>query len=168
MNKTLKLAFTAALLAGLALAGAAQATSVMVEKNHTLRIALSAPAGSVIVANPDIADVNVIDSRTVYIIGRGFGSSSVTITGRDGHALFDGTVMVTSAQTGAITVYKGLKPTLMVCSNVCISEDADAATALPPGAPGGIAQIGPTVGQGAASVGGVMGAAGGATAMQVQ
>jgi len=118
---------TALVLAGLAVtafAGSALAEQrVVVEKNHTLRVALSAPAGSVIVGNPEIADVNVVDSRTIYIVGRGFGSSAVTVTGRDGKALFDGEVVVSGARQGSITVYKGLKPSLMVCANVCIAQD---------------------------------------------
>jgi hypothetical protein len=30
---------------------------------------------------------------------------------------------VTAPQRGAITVYKGLKPSLTVCNNVCIAEE---------------------------------------------
>jgi Flp pilus assembly secretin CpaC len=118
---------TTLVLAGLALTAFAcpafAEQRVVVEKNHTLRVALSAPAGSVIVGNPEIADVNVVDSRTIYIVGRGFGSSAVTVTGRDGKALFDGEVVVSGARQGAITVYKGLKPSLMVCANVCVAQD---------------------------------------------
>ena len=121
-----KAALALAVLTLTALAGQASAEQrVVVEKNHTLRVALSAPAGSVIVGNPEIADVNIVDSRTIYIVGRGFGSSAVTVTGRDGKALFDGEVVVSGARQGAITVYKGLKPSLMVCANVCISQDMD-------------------------------------------
>lgn len=101
---------------------------VTVEKNHTLRVTLVAPAGTVVVGNPDIADVTVVDSRTLYIVGKGFGSSAVTVAGRDGRSLFDGEVTVTAPQRGAITVYKGLKPSLMVCTNVCISEDPSPTT----------------------------------------
>ncbi len=119
-----KAALAFAALALVAFAGQASAEQrVVVEKNHTLRVTLSAAAGSVIVGNPDIADVNIVDSRTIYIVGRGFGSSAVTVTGRDGKALFDGEVVVSGARQGAITVYKGLKPSLMVCANVCISQD---------------------------------------------
>ena len=126
MIKTMKFSLMAALVPVLALAAfAAQAgQGVIVAKNHTLRVTLAAPAGSVIVGNPDIADVSVVDSRTVYIVGKGFGSSGVSITGRDGRVLFDGQVTVTSAQVGAITVYKGLKPSTMVCSNICLTDDS--------------------------------------------
>lgn len=123
--------FTASLVPGLAVAG----QRVAVEKNHTLRVTLSASAGSVVVGNPDIADVTVIDSRTIYIVGKGFGSSAVNVTGRDGRSLFDGEVTVTAPQRGAITVYKGLTPSLLVCSNVCVAEDVTATTAAGAAAP---------------------------------
>jgi Flp pilus assembly secretin CpaC len=114
-----------AVVAGFTASAACAGQRLVVEKNHTVRVTLNAPASSVIVGNPEIADVNVIDSRTVYILGKGFGNSSVTITGRDGRALFDGEVAVTAVRQGAITVYKGLKPSLMVCTNVCIAEDVN-------------------------------------------
>lgn len=114
---------------------------LVVEKNHTARIALSSPAASVIVGNPEIADVNIVDSRTVYILGKGFGNSSVTITDRNGRAIFDAEIAVTAVHSGAITVYKGLKPSLMICSNVCVSEDVNSGNTSPANAPGVSAPI---------------------------
>ena len=111
--------------AGFTASAACAGQRLVVEKNHTVRVSLSAPASSVIVGNPEIADVNVVDSRTVYILGKGFGNSSVTITGRDGRALFEGEVAVTAVRQGSITVYKGLKPSLVVCTNVCVAEDVN-------------------------------------------
>ena len=111
--------------------GASAAQRLVVEKNHSARISLNGAAGSVIVANPAIADVNIIDSRTVYIVGKGFGNSSVIITDQIGRPLFDGEVVVTASQKGAITVYKGLTPSLMVCSTTCTSEEASTGNASP-------------------------------------
>lgn len=122
----------ALMTASLAVAG----ERLVVEKNHTARIALSSAAASVIVGNPEIADVNIVDSHTVYIMGKGFGNSSVTITDRNGRAIFDGEVSVTAVHSGAITVYKGLKPSLMICSNVCVSEDVNNGNTSPGSAPG--------------------------------
>lgn len=116
---------TAGALSLLAASAAVAGQRTVIEKNHVMRVTLSAPAGSVIVGNPDIADVNIVDSRTIYILGKGFGSSAVTVTGRDGRALFDGEVVVTAPQKGGITVYKGLKPSLMVCSNVCVDDQSE-------------------------------------------
>ncbi len=107
----------------LGLAASAQAGGLAIEKNHTLRIALPASAAAVIVGNPDIADVNIVDSRTIYIVGKNFGSSAVTVTGRDGKPLFDSEIVVGTQRSGAVTVYKGLTPTTLVCSTVCTSAD---------------------------------------------
>lgn len=170
MNMKLTLISAAASLLCLAATHALAGQQLVVEKNHVARISLPAAAGSVIVGNPDIADVNVVDSHTVYVIGKGFGSSAVTVTGRDGRPLYDGEVVVTAAQKGAITVYKGLKPTLMVCSNICISQDADSSNTTPaatPVTPAGMMSMAP-VGQGAGAAGNTIGALGGGTAMQVQ
>ncbi len=103
--------------------------TMVVEKNHSTRVSLGAPAASVIVANPEIADVQVIDSRTIYIVGKGFGSSGVTVTDHSGRAIFDGEILVTAAQHGGITVYKGLTPSLMVCSNICTAQEVTGNTA---------------------------------------
>jgi Flp pilus assembly secretin CpaC len=111
--------------AGAALAG----KGLTVEKNHTARIMLSAPAGSVIVGNPAIADVTVVDSRTVYIVGKGYGRSAVTITDNNGRAIWDGNVTVGSPARGSVTIFKGMKPTTLVCSNVCVEQSNDDAAA---------------------------------------
>ena len=136
MKKTMKVSLLATVAVLVAATAAHAGQNVTVEKNHTLRVTLAAPAGSVVVGNPDIADVTVIDSRTLYIVGKGFGSSGINVTGRDGRSLFDGEISVTAPQKGAITVYKGLKPSLMVCSNVCVAEDVTSSNttmAPPPG-----------------------------------
>jgi Flp pilus assembly secretin CpaC len=132
------LLLTITIAAGAIAAGAAQAgQSVTVEKNHMVRVALRGSAGSVIVGNPDIADVNVVDSHTIYIIGKGFGSSAVTVTDAAGRSLFDGEVVVTGAQRGGVTVYHGLKASSVVCSNVCISADDAASAGVASGAASG-------------------------------
>ncbi len=171
LSRTLGPGFALASVLALASAPALAGQPLIVEKNHMTRVTLASPAGSVIVGNPDIADVNVVDSHTIYILGKGFGNSAVTITGRDGRPLYDAEVVVTAAQKGAITVYKGLKPSLMVCSNICIAEDPSTsnvsdASAAP--VPNGMVSMAPTLSQGASAAGDAFGSAGGASAMQVQ
>ena len=118
ISKALKIA--AAGLALMALASQAVASDrVTVERNGMVRVGLNASAGSVIVANPGIADVNVVDSRTIYIIGRGYGSSAVTILDHAGHPIFEGQVLVTAGQHNAVMMYKGSTPSVMDCSSVC-------------------------------------------------
>ncbi len=119
ISKAVKIAAVAG-VALLALVGQVEAAQQLtVSRNGLLRVALPASAASVIVANPEIADVNVVDSHTVYVIGRGYGSSAVTVLDRGGHPIFEGQVMVTAGQHDAVTLYKGTKASVMVCSNIC-------------------------------------------------
>lgn len=116
-------------------AGAAEAASrIVIEKNHSARVVLPASAGSVVVGNPDIADVTVVDSRTLYIIGKGFGRSSVSVTDGAGRNIFDADVMVGTPVEGGVTVYKGLKSTTLICGRTCI-EQTDGMQTSPSSAP---------------------------------
>ena len=167
ISKALKIAATGLVL--MALAGQAGASDrVTVERNGMVRVGLTASAGSVIVANPAIADVNVVDSRTIYIIGRGYGSSAVTILDHAGHPIFEGQVLVTAGQHNAVMMYKGSTASVMDCSNVCqpaaaaTSDNSDsnalttlfkaAAAAKPAAAPAAPAAPGPAVANAAAAV----------------
>ena len=60
----------AALLAGPGLA-IAQSSRISVEIDQAQRVLGSGPAGSVIVGNPEIADVTVVDANTLYNPGMG-------------------------------------------------------------------------------------------------
>lgn len=136
ISKAVKIAAVAG-VALLAFVGQAYATQQLtVSRNGMLRVALPTSASSVIVANPEIADVNVVDSHTVYVIGRGYGSSAVTVLDRGGRPIFEGQVMVTAGQHDAVTMYKGSHPTVMVCSNVCQpTEERDSLAQASPSAP---------------------------------
>lgn len=101
---------------------------LVVEKNHSARIALKSQAGAIIVGNPQIADATVVDTTTVYIVGRGFGSSSITIVDRMGRQLYDGTIVVTAPSQGSVTLYKGKEQNLMVCNQICVNQVTTADT----------------------------------------
>jgi Flp pilus assembly secretin CpaC len=95
-------------------------SQITVEKDQSLRISLKAPAGNIIVANPRIADVTVVDSRTLYIIGRGVGTSGITITDASGRTLWDASVLVSLTRANAVTLYRGTQSVINVCMNTCV------------------------------------------------
>ena len=57
--------------------GTAQTGSLNIEIDQAQRVQLRGPAGSVIVGNPAIADVTVVDSNTLYITGKGYGVTEI-------------------------------------------------------------------------------------------
>lgn len=111
-------------LALLALAAApsqalAQARPLNVEIDHATRVQLRAPAGSVIVANPKIADVTVVDANTLFITGKGYGVTEVIAVDALGRPLFQSQVVVSAGSTGSVRVWRGPQATEMACGSSC-------------------------------------------------
>jgi Flp pilus assembly secretin CpaC len=104
-----------ALIASHASAGAA----VEVTKDSSLRVGLAGSANAVVVSNPNIADVTVVDSRTVFILGRGLGTTSITITDAMGRSIWDADVTVTLGKAALVNLYRGTTPTQLVCKDSC-------------------------------------------------
>lgn len=96
---------------------AAPRTSVAIDQ--TARVNLKGSAASVIVGNPSVADVTVVDERTLYLSGRGYGITEVVVLDPLGRTIWQGEVVVTAPTAGAVTVYRGAHATDMACANAC-------------------------------------------------
>lgn len=125
-----------AALAGTALmmaASAAQAQSMNVEIDRSARISLRGSAASVIVGNPAIADVTVVDASTLFVTGKGYGVTEVVAIDAIGRTLYQGEVVVTGGSTGAVRVWRGAQATEMACAASCSPSihNATAAGAAP-------------------------------------
>ena len=119
-TKRLLLALGAtALLAGPGLA-VAQSGRISVEIDQAQRIQLRGPAGSVIVGNPEIADVTVVDANTLYITGKGYGVTEVVAVDPVGRTVFQSQVVVTAGDgAGRVRVWRGAQSTEMACASSC-------------------------------------------------
>ncbi len=106
-------------MAGDAEAQDGRSRAIAVEIDHSLRVQLRGSAASVIVGNPAIADVTIVDSGTLYITGRGYGVSQVTAVDSIGRTLFQGEVVVTAPTTGHVRVWRGASSTDMACASTC-------------------------------------------------
>ena len=110
----------------LALAATAVATTALaqsrplnVEIDRSQRVALRGAAASVIVGNPAIADVTVVDANTLYIVGKGYGVTEVVAVDAIGRPLFQSQVVVTGGSTGSVRVWRGAQATEMACGTSC-------------------------------------------------
>lgn len=98
----------------------AQSASLNVEIDQAARVQLRAPAGSVIVGNPQIADVTVVDSNTLYITGKGYGVTEVVAVDAIGRTVFQSQVVVSAgAGAGRVRVWRGGQATEMACGLSC-------------------------------------------------
>lgn len=101
----------------LALAGPGAGVSVHIDE--AVPVALSAQAGQVVVANPSIADVTLTDRRHLMILGRGYGRTSVTVLDGVGRRIFDATINVAPAETGRVSLFRGVEVYNYACGPRC-------------------------------------------------
>lgn len=103
---------------GVALAGPALANvSVRLDQNAIMD--LKAPAGTVLIGDPGVVDINLITPRKIAILGRGYGSTNVIITDRMGKVIFQQVVEVSRANSNRVSVYRGASVANFTCSPTC-------------------------------------------------
>ncbi len=114
--RRLSLAFAAVF----AFAGAAaHAENLSVAAGQAVRIGLSGPVRDVVVGDPTVADVSVVNERTLVVMGKRAGMTTVLAFDAAGRPLSDRQVMVSDA-AGAITVYRGVTaPANYACGEQC-------------------------------------------------
>jgi hypothetical protein len=127
----LPIAAALALVAGAALA----AGEVDVPLNGSLRVPLHGSAAKVVVGDPAIADVSMTDAHSLILLGRGYGSTQVTVTDHRGRTLLASRVSVVQPDEGHITYYKGVASHEYTCAGSRCIEAAGAPAAALPAAP---------------------------------
>lgn len=112
-----------AALAPLLVVGAApvlaQTSPINIGVDGVQRVTLRGAAASVIVANPLIADVTVVDANTLFITGKGYGVTEVAAVDSIGRTLFQNRVIVTGGQSGSVRLWRGAEATEMACAASC-------------------------------------------------
>ena len=105
-------------LALLSSSAAVAATELIVNTDETQLINVSGTPGTVIVGNPSIADATVHGSK-IFVHGRGFGQTNLTILDQDGNqlAIFDISVKVTGSNN--VAVFKAASRFSYTCAPLC-------------------------------------------------
>lgn len=110
-------AFVATVLA--TSAAMAQAEPVTVKPNMARILRISAPASTVIIGNPGIADVTIQDPQTLVLTGKSFGQTNLIILDSAGEPIADTIIEVVQDTADLVTVYVGGARTSMACEPVC-------------------------------------------------
>ena len=85
-----------------------QSQNYNIELNKTEIIRLPEAAGAVVVGNPDIADISVHSSDTLFLIGRGYGNTNLIILNASGQTIMDSDINVVSPRArNNVKVYLG-------------------------------------------------------------
>lgn len=113
------------LTAGLALLASssqADAPTLPVPIHQSARLLLPAGARDVMIGNPKIADVNVIDGRSVVVLGKGYGVTNLLVIDALGRTVLERQVVVSGPGSGRVSVIRGGQVDSYACAGSCEKE----------------------------------------------
>jgi putative type II/III system pilus formation protein len=99
-----------------ALTAVAQADEIQVPLDQVRTVAFEKPVKTVYIGNPVIADITVIDSTHVFILGKSFGTTNIVTLDASGHETLNEQIIVTDRPGIAVTVQRGIARTTMMCT----------------------------------------------------
>lgn len=101
--------------------GAQAATNepITVKANMARILRISAPAATVIIGNPGVADVTIQDPQTLVLTGKSFGETNLIVLDSAGNPVADTVVSVVQAQSDLVTVYMGTARNTLACEPIC-------------------------------------------------
>lgn len=100
-------------------AQAAESAPVTVKANMARILRISAPAATVIIGNPGVADITIQDPQTLVLTGKSYGQTNLIILDAQGNPIADTMIEVVQEQAGLVTVYMGGRRTSLACEPVC-------------------------------------------------
>jgi Flp pilus assembly secretin CpaC len=117
---TLAVTAAAGLLAADAVTAPARAADpIVVTMDRAKVMRIPAPAATVIVGNPAIADVSIHDRQTLVLTGRMAGSTNLVVLDKKGDPIAEEVVTVEVAESGIIFVQRGASRYSYACTPNC-------------------------------------------------
>ena len=112
------------LAAGLSAAAPARADEagapISVKVNMARILRISAPAATVVVGNPGVADVTIQDARTLVLTGKSYGETNMIVLDAKGNPIADTLVQVVEPQADLVTMFtSGGARSTFHCAPVC-------------------------------------------------
>ncbi|CAN5323653.1 pilus assembly protein N-terminal domain-containing protein [soil metagenome] len=124
--RRLSLALCACLISLGATAASAQSartqsgsTPLTVGAGQAVRMSLNAPVRDLVVGDPAVADVSLINDRTLVILGKKVGATTVLAFDARGQALADRQIVVSGTPAGGVVVQRGAASATYACSASC-------------------------------------------------
>jgi hypothetical protein len=119
MRRQLQFGLPILLITALCAAGSALADQVSVEMDKARTLRLAAPAATVLVGNPLVADASILDRQTLVITGKSYGLTNLIVIDADGETIFSSDLVVTEAsapQTALVQLHRGAQRTSYACA----------------------------------------------------
>jgi len=121
-RKSVAVLLSAGLMLGsLAPVAAAESAPVSVQVNMARILRIDAPASTVIIGNPGVADVTVQDPQTLVLTGKSYGQTNLIILDASGTPIADTLIRVTQDTRDIVTMYAGNRRQSFNCEPICQS-----------------------------------------------
>jgi Flp pilus assembly secretin CpaC len=117
--------------AALIAAQPALAETLTVRLDQSAPVRLSAPARDVVVGNPNIADITMLDARHLVVLGKAYGVTNLLVMDAAGRTILDRQVVVSSADS-AMAYYRGGQTVSYACAERCERVGASGDAGSPP------------------------------------
>ena len=102
-----------------AVAPAASAREIQVALDQAFPLRLAESVEGVAVGNPSIAGVSVQNDHFLFVTGRSYGATSLTVIGANNRILYSGRIVVVPDETGTVIVTRGGETARLECSPIC-------------------------------------------------
>jgi Flp pilus assembly secretin CpaC len=103
----------------LALPAPAFAAGIALAMDEVRTVSFTVPVATVYVGNPSIADINMIDARHAFVIGKAFGNTNIVALDGDGKQVFDTqiAVLASAANTeSTLVLNRGVQRSTYSCT----------------------------------------------------
>ena len=97
-------------------AAPAYAAGVSVAMDEVRTITFPKTVSTVYVGNPAIADINMIDSRHAFILGKGYGNTNMVALDQDGKQVSNTHISVMARQDSSLTHQRGANRVTYSCT----------------------------------------------------
>lgn len=114
-----KIRLAASAIAAVAIAASAHAGQFTVETGKTKPLRLKQEAGSVVIGNPNVADVSVHNNKLIFISGKTFGTTNLIIFDSDGKTIYTSDIVVTTNTANLVTLNRGGETFTFDCAPNC-------------------------------------------------
>lgn len=94
----------------------AAAAGLAVPMDQVRILSFAQPVNTVYVGNPMIADVTVIDSRHVFVLGKSYGSTNLIALDAQGKAIANDQVTVMGSNVASVTLQRGAGQVTYACA----------------------------------------------------
>lgn len=99
--------------------------------DRLVELALTDDVGTILVANPAVADVAPVDQRRLAVIGKAPGSTSLLVFSKSGERLVNTTVVVGGTDPWTMTVHRGAAESSLTCAPRCVSAAGQTPSSAP-------------------------------------